>query len=121
MMKSLKYAAALWFGFPVLAAAAGMVEYTSQEAASHEGERAAVCGLVSGVHSSQKAWFINLDGNYPNQRYTFVIWKSDWPGSAPDLSAYEGSRLCAEGKISSYRGSPQTIVRSPEQLYRQDR
>lgn len=97
MFKVLQYAAAAAVGAAVLAlpaSAAGRAEYSTQEAASHEGEQAAVCGLVSGVHSSQKAWFINLDGKYPNQLYTLVIWKSDWPaGSAPDLASYNGSRL----------------------------
>ena len=59
---------AVW---PCLASAASL---STEEAASHVGETATVCGTVA---SANYASHSNLDKAYPNQIFTTVIWGSD--------------------------------------------
>ena len=62
--------------FPSLAA-----ELNSQQAASHIGETATVCGIVASasyaVRTKGQPTFLNLDQPYPNQVFTIMIWGSD--------------------------------------------
>ena len=94
--------------------------YSTSEAAAHVGERATVCGTVYGGYyaksSRSSPTFLNLDGNYPHQRFTLVIWENDrHKFNAPERSL-KGRKVCATGTIGSYKGIPQIVLRSPSQL-----
>ena len=94
--------------------------FSTSEAAAHIGERATVCGTIYGGYyaksSRSKPTFLNLDGNYPHQRFTLVIWGNDrHMFNAPERNLI-GQKVCATGTISSYRGIPQIVLRSPSQL-----
>jgi DNA/RNA endonuclease YhcR with UshA esterase domain len=90
------------------------------DARNHLGETGTVCGKVvsewTASNSKGEPTFINLDEPYPNQRFTIVIWEEDRQdiGSLPS----QGSRVCVTGKIQSYRGVPEIVVRSVGQLSR---
>jgi micrococcal nuclease len=60
--------------------------------------------------------FINLDKPYPNQVFTIVIWGSDRAKFGDPEAAYRGKRVCATGRITLYRGSPETVIHEPGQL-----
>ena len=96
--------------------------YSTDEAYAHVGEKATVCGTVYGGYyaksSRGRPTFLNLDGNYPHQRFTLVIWGNDrHKFNAPERNL-KGRKVCATGTIGSYRGIPQIILRSPSQLHR---
>jgi exonuclease VII large subunit len=88
------------------------------DAMNHLGETGTVCGKVvsewTATSSKGEPTFINLDTPYPNQTFRIVIWEEDRQdiGSLPS----QGSRVCATGKIQTYRGVPQIVVRSVGQL-----
>jgi hypothetical protein len=90
------------------------------DAKNHLGETGTVCGKVvnewTATSSKGEPTFINLGAAYPNQAFTIVIWQEDRQdiGSLPA----EGSRICATGKIQTYRGVPEIVVRSLGQLSR---
>lgn len=93
---------------------------TAEQAKSHIGEQATVCGTVAtakfAATSRGQPTFLNLDQPYPHPLFTVVIWGTDRARfGAPEIT-YLGQRLCATGQIESYRGIPQIIVRSPAQL-----
>ena len=95
--------------------------YTTEEAIAHLGERATVCGTVYGGyyarHSRGKPTFLNLDGNYPHQKFTLVIWGRDrYKFHSPEREL-KGQRVCADGVIGVYRGVPQIVLKSPSQLH----
>jgi hypothetical protein len=58
--------------------------------------------------------FINLDAPYPSQVFTILVWGDDRKnvGELPNV----GSHVCAKGLITDYRGVPEIVVRSAEQL-----
>lgn len=93
---------------------------SAADAKDHIGQKATVCGNVTGertaTSSKGEPIFINLDGRYPNQIFTILIWGEDRPnvGSPPA----DGSHVCATGVIKEYRGVPEIVVRSAGQLRR---
>jgi hypothetical protein len=58
-------------------------DLTAQQAASHVGETATVCGIVAStnyaVRVKRQPTFLNLDQPYPQQVFTILIWGSDRP------------------------------------------
>jgi DNA/RNA endonuclease YhcR with UshA esterase domain len=103
----------------LFAAEPAATSYTTAQAATHIGETATVCGKVAGTHRSSRGnSFINLDGVYPNQPFTAFI-----PASSAsigiDLRSLEGKTLCVSGKIALYRGKPEIIVTSKDQIREQ--
>lgn len=94
--------------------------YTTNEASSHIGENATVCGMVSGGHyaktSNGQPTFINLDGRYPNQNFTiFILGKNRHNFSSPERS-YNGKNICVTGIIKMHKGTPQISVSDKSQI-----
>ena len=90
---------------------------TPEEARNHIGEVSTVCGKVASLHWATKTkgepTFINLDRAYPNQIFTILIWGNDRPRFGNLEQDYMDKPLCVTGAISSYRGVPEIITRSP--------
>jgi hypothetical protein len=95
-------------------------ELNSQQAASHIGETATVCGTVASanyaVRTKGQPTFLNLDKPYPNQVFTIMIWGSDRGKFGTPEVQYLGKRLCATGQIQSYKGKPEIVANDPRQL-----
>ena len=85
------------------------------DAANHIGETITVEGVVSEVHVSSKATFIDLNGRYPNEEFTGVIW-SENIGAFSNVGDYEGKTVDITGTVQIYRGRPEIILRSPSQV-----
>lgn len=88
---------------------------TAAEAAARIGQTITVEGVVSEVHVSQRATFIDLGGRYPNEEFTGVIFSSD-VGAFPDVDAYEGKTVDITGTVQLYRGRPEIILSSHDQI-----
>ncbi len=102
-----------------LAAAADTI--SPEDAINHIGQQATVCGNVASTHFSFRSkgqpTFINLNRPYPSQIFTVLIWGSDrgnFPGSPENY--YRNKRICVSGMIQQYRGTPEIIVRSANQI-----
>jgi len=108
----------LVFSFCISASIAQAQTLTPAQAKAHLGENATVCGIVASEHTAAssrgKPTFINLDSAYPDQVFTILVWGDDRKavGELPRLN----SRVCAIGLIKDYRGVPEIVVRSSEQL-----
>ena len=85
------------------------------DAANHIGETITVEGVVSEVHVSPKATFIDLNGRYPNEEFTGVIWSED-TGAFSGVGGYEGKTVDITGTVQMYRGRPEIILRSQSQI-----
>jgi hypothetical protein len=117
-MRGLAFVVALLgagLSFPSAAA-----DLNSQQAASHVGETATVCGIVASANYATRTkgqpTFLNLDKAYPNQMFTILIWGSDRTKfGAPEVH-FLGKRLCATGQIQSYKGKPEIVATDPRQL-----
>jgi hypothetical protein len=93
---------------------------TATEAKNHVGEKATVCGKVVSVHyaarSKGQPTFMNLDEPYPHEIFTILIWGSDRSKFGAPESKYQDARVCATGKVMTYRGTPEIAVSEPSQI-----
>ena len=91
-----------------------------EEAASHVGENATVCGLVASAAYAAQAMaaptFLDLGKPYPNQVFSAVILGSDRKKfGAPEVSLRE-KQVCVTGEIFLFQGNPEIIMRDTKQL-----
>jgi DNA/RNA endonuclease YhcR with UshA esterase domain len=93
---------------------------TAQEAKTHIGETATVCGTVASARyaatTKGQPTFLNLDKPYPNQIFTIVIWGSNRQKFGSPESTYNAKHICVTGEIKEYRGSPEMVADSPKQI-----
>lgn len=90
----------------------------AQEAGRYVGSTVTVCDSVASAtfaaRSRGQPTFINLARPYPNQVFTVVVWGDDrdrFP--VPPDRAYRNRRICVTGRVTTYRGTPQIVVRGP--------
>jgi hypothetical protein len=96
--------------------------YTTQQAASHIGEAATVCGtIVSAGFLDGKGTphFFYFDQSFPNHPFAVQVWKADLPkfgeiGKTP--FGLIGRRACATGTITTYRGKPEIVATDSRQF-----
>jgi hypothetical protein len=104
----------------ILPVAAYAALLNAEEAASHVGENATVCGLVASATYAAQAMaaptFLDLGKPYPNQLFSAVILGSDRTKfGAPELSLRE-KHVCVTGEIFLFQGKPEIIMRDTRQL-----
>jgi hypothetical protein len=86
------------------------------DAAAHIGEMATVQGLVANVYTSSKGnVFLNFEYPYPNEVFSGVIFSSS-VAQFGDLTVYQGKQVQVTGQIRLYKGKPEIILESPDQL-----
>lgn len=121
----LDYAKSLFlvFGFLIWAVASiAQQEYVNPiDVHKYIGMEKTVCGTVASatyaVRTKGRPTFLNLDQPYPRQIFTVVIWGSDRNKfQNPPESSFRGKRICVTGTIKEFRGKPEIIVRSPDQI-----
>jgi micrococcal nuclease len=91
------------------------------DAHKYIGMEKTVCGTVVSatyaVRTKGRPTFLNLDRPYPKHIFTVVIWGSDRNKfKNPPEAFFRGKRICVTGLIEDYRGEPEMIVRSPDQI-----
>ena len=95
------------------------------EAASVVGSIAEVCGTVRSTHYARRTrgrpTFLNVDGEYPDQPFTIVIWDKDREALGDPAKQFDQQPVCAYGRVELHRDTPQIVVRAPSQLYSEAR
>ena len=91
---------------------------SAEEARRYVGSTVTVCDSVASAtfasRSRGQPTFLNLAKAYPNQVFTVVIWGDDrnrFP--EPPERVYRHRRICVTGRLTTYRGTPQIVVREP--------
>lgn len=103
------------------AAQAAPPRVPDRDAHRHIGKEVTVCGHVAGATWMEglrgRPTFLNLGGVYPNQTFTVVIWDDARANfdTAPNI-LFDGADICVTGKVETYKGKPQIVVRSPKQI-----
>ena len=59
--------------------------------------------------------YLNIGGRHPNQKLALVVFDND-KRKFDNLKEFENKRIIVQGQISEYRGSPQIILYSPNQI-----
>jgi hypothetical protein len=88
---------------------------TAKVAGDYIGQTVKVCGTVFQLKDFSKGVYLNINGMFPNQDITFVLWSSSLNnvsqkfGSIRDLV---GKNLCASGKVGTYKNRLQISIES---------
>jgi endonuclease YncB( thermonuclease family) len=87
-----------------------------EEAHRHAGEEIAVEGTIVRTHRAAKVLYLNFHPNW--KRYlSLVILASDLNRFPQDPEkAYKGKKVRARGEVKLYKGRPEMVVRSPEDI-----
>ncbi len=122
-IKSLAYFILFIFAFLICASTSIAQQEVVNPIDAHNyiGMEKTVCGTVASaayaVRSRGRPTFLNLDQPHPDQIFTVVIWGSDrYKFKNPPETFFKGERICVTGIIESYRGKPEIVVRSPDQI-----
>lgn len=95
-------------------AAAECVPFT--KAGDHIGETTCVSGKVVGVsYSKSGVFFLNFCQDYRGCSFSVVVFARDIR-DVGDVRALEGKEIEIRGKIKSYKGQPEIILRDRSQL-----
>jgi hypothetical protein len=93
---------------------------SASEAKDHVGEKTTVCGRIVASHYASPSvggrTFLNFDKPYPNQTFTIVIWDTDRLKFGNPEESYRNKTVCVSGRITSSKGKPEIIARSPTQI-----
>ena len=88
-----------------------------EDASKHYGEKVTICSKVYGTKALEKVTFIDLGAAYPNSLLTVVIFAKDRTNfkEAPD-AMYNDRNICVTGVVKPYKGKPEIIVSSPDEI-----
>jgi len=88
------------------AAPAGADSLNPEEAASHVGKNATVCGLVASATyaagSAAAPTFLDFGRPYPNETFTAVIFGSDRKKFGTPETSLREKKVCVTGEIRLY-------------------
>jgi len=95
-------------------------QLTPDEAAKHIGETVTVCGKIYGgkyFDNGNKMTLLNMGAAFPKSPLTIVINADDRKNfkNAPE-DFYTNKTVCIKGVIKEYKGKPQIIIQSEEDL-----
>lgn len=89
---------------------------TPAEAKTHVGQTVTVEGAVGNIATGRSGTtFIDVGGRYPDNSFAAVIFAAD-RSKFPDLKALDGKTVTVTGAVSLYRGKPEIILKSADQM-----
>jgi hypothetical protein len=92
-----------------------VLKITSSEANIHINANAIVMGYVADVVVREKVSYLNFDKKYPKNTFSAVIFAEKFD-EIGDLSIYKNQNVEIKGIITEYKGKPQIIVSSKNQI-----
>ena len=88
--------------------------------AKYDGKTVTVCSKVLGTHVTQgekKTTYLNFGKPFPDNTFTVVIFENDLANFKYIPSDYlKDKKVCITGKVKIYKGKPEMIVSSEEQI-----
>jgi len=95
-------------------------ELRPEDAASHIGETATVCGVVASTEyeadAQSQPTLLDLGEPSPNAIFTAVVYGNNRPKFGTPETSLRGKRICVTGQISDYQGKPEIVLTDPGQL-----
>jgi hypothetical protein len=81
------------------------------------GQSVTVEGVVSDVYTARSgsATFLDMGGSYPGNAFTGVIFASNMD-SVGDVNDLAGKTADIEGEVRMYRGAPEIVISSRDQI-----
>ncbi len=102
------------FAVPALALAQQAI--APADAKAHVGQTVTIEGPVGNVYTARSGMtFIDIGGRYPDNAFAAVIFSDD-SGKFPNVKALDGKVVDVTGAVSLYRGKPEIILKSADQM-----
>ncbi len=83
------------------------------------GDEVRVCGKVYSVYfaknSKGQPTFLNIDGYYPNQKLTVVVW-GIYKSRFSSLKNLKNKHICVKGYIEVYKNKFEIVLKNKNQL-----
>jgi hypothetical protein len=99
---------------------AGAANLPPEDAASHIGEKATVCGVVASAKyeadAQSQPTLLDLGKPSPNAIFTAVVYADNRPKFGTPEASLLGRRICVTGQISDYQGKAEIVLTDPSQL-----
>ena len=92
-----------------------VIEIKAGAAKDNVGKEAVVSGTVAEINKAQGLVRLNFEQAFPHQPFTAVIFAKN-TNAFGDLESLKGKKVEVNGKITEYRGRPQIILTSTNQL-----
>jgi len=110
--KRLFFGSLLW----IFAAPAFATTIQARDASSHVGQFATVEGVVAQVYTRlNHTTYIDIGGRYPKQAISGVVFARD-SSAVGDVRGLSGSKIRISGTIYLFRGYPEIMITSPNQM-----
>jgi exonuclease VII large subunit len=89
--------------------------YTTNQIKNHIGENIEVCGKVEGVYHHRNGHiFLNIDGKYPNQKMSVIIWEN-YVNNFKNMN-FLNKKICVKGIVKEYKNIPEIYLENKTQL-----
>ncbi len=85
------------------------------EARGYLGKELTVEGYVADVFKNERVAYLNFDKKFPNNSFSGVIFAKKFD-AFENIFNYKNKTVKLKGKISEYKGRPQIIINSEDQL-----
>ncbi len=102
---------------PTAAEEAGTLEprTPAAEAAGKVGKDAVVSGMLTQLTKREKLWYLNIDGNYPTNAFTAVVFAKNF-NVFTNVDAMVGKKIEITGKVAEFQGKPQIVLERAGQM-----
>lgn len=87
----------------------------ASQAATKVGKDAVVSGLLTQLTKREKLWYLNMDGNYPTNAFTAVVFAKNF-NVFTNLDAMVGKKIEITGRVAEFQGKPQIVLERASQL-----
>jgi len=89
--------------------------YNTNQAQNHIGENIEVCGKIKEIyHHKNGHIFLDLDGKYPNQKMTLIIW-NDYKNNFNNIN-FKNKYICVKGFIKTYKDKIEMFLENKSQI-----
>jgi len=103
-------------GLAASAAPALAQTIAAADAKAHVGQTVTIEGPVGNVYTARSGMtFIDIGGRYPDNAFAAVIFADD-TAKFPNVKALDGKVVDVTGAVSLYRGKPEIILKSADQM-----
>ena len=89
---------------------------SAADAGNYIGKKEVVCSEVYEVKELSCVSFLDLGANYPDNPLTIVVFARDLGKFTSGLEISDHKNICVTGTIQEYKGKPEIIITSPQEI-----
>lgn len=93
----------------------GLTRINAKEVKDYIGDSLLVSGYVADLYLGEKVAYLNFENKFPKNTFSCVIFSKKF-SEFGDLSKFKGKHVEVTGRISVFKGKPQTVLSSPDQI-----